>query len=203
MELEGGANFSRSLRRIASLETLKGETTQMRRVREKEEQTFSHFESLASEIGTWSWKGASVRENSLHSKDSIMAKRITAESTMAQELEKLEKIQIQSLPPLLSSTHEPSFHFKRIEEKCENGKRTSGDDITSIRRAMQAISNKNASLFALTELIRSDSGSMSNAEGKRSRHLQLLRQGDALVEQAIHHMERSGQHRDGKLIISS
>lgn len=168
----------------------------MRRVREKEARTLSHFESLASEIGEWSWKGASVRENSLHSRDSSLMKKHLFDSSTALDIEMLDSDHHQ-LPPLLSSLTEPSFHQNPHNGIIQSTKKTSGDDITSIRRAMQAISHKNASLFALTELTRSDSASglvsVQNSEGKRTRYSKLLRQGDALVEQAIHHMERVHQ----------
>ena len=196
--MEGGANFSRSLRKVTSLETLKDETAQMRQVREKEARTLSHFESLALEVGEWSWKGASVRENSLHTKDSSsFVKRHLIDSDASISFEMVDS-DLHQLPPLLSSTAEPSFHHNPGEKTLQSNKKTSGDDITSIRRGMQAISHKTASLFALTELNRPDSSALSsqNSDGKRTRYSRLLQQGDALVEQAIHHMERVHQLND-------
>ena len=205
MELIGGANFPRSLRKVTSLETLRDETAQMRRVREKEARTLSHFESLASEIGEWSWKGASVRENSLYAKDASFVKKHLVDSSAAIDIETFDG-DYHQLPPLLPFIVEPSFRQSPHDGALQSIKRTSGDDITSIRRAMQAISHKTASLFALTELARSDSASALSAlttEGKRTRYSRLLRQGDALVEQAIHHMERAHQsHEKDRTIIN-
>jgi hypothetical protein len=171
---------------------LNEEAAQLRRVREKEEQSQFHFESLCSEVGGWGWSGSSIREDSLHLHESAargLQQSCRARSAATEDASNYSEPHSSRLTQAQAVSSESTLPADYV--------RTSGDDIASIRRGMQAIATKTSSLFALTELTRGDSGLLGSSKepeplnSRRQRHLQLLRQGDAMVEQAIRHMEKS------------
>lgn len=192
-ELHGGAAFSRSLRHVTAMDTLRDESLQMRPVRDKEEHCHDHFESLCSDVGGWSWTGGSVMTNSLDLRG--RHSRGTPHSPSA-----LAPLHHTPLPTLSTSVMGRHRHTELVLKHSE-GPLTEGDGLASIRKAMETITvsaAKNASLFALTEVGPSHAlrdstygTSKDDSAKKPSRQMQLLRESDALVEEAIRYMERT------------